>query len=272
MLAYRRVLGPLAVGALLQFAAAADSLDPASGLKPGSSPTLLNDWIRFYASFDHGATGAELASGSAEPTSVQGNPRFDVGILGTALRVGGDGAELRFACQGNLELAKPGALSIWVAPREWSDTSSAYVRFVRVTGQANAVFVLERDVRASGNTRETLIAGAAGFPGGQQSLLILPIGARWRAADWHLLVIDWDATGFALSLDGTPFVRHAVPGQSMERAFPAGQSGAVFVVGDTGAESSLVDDLTVYERPLADEEVAQLFAAARSAGPRKGGR
>lgn len=243
----------------------AEPPDPASAVPPGSAATFLGDWICFYAGFDQATVHPDLAAGDAEPRLLYGSLQFEAGILGHSLRVGAGGAEVGFATPRNLELAKPGALSMWVMPRTWKDTGSAYLPLIRIFGAGQAVFVIERDVRSAGEgERDRIITGPSGLSGGRQVLMFRPLPGRWRNGEWHLLALDWDAMGFALSIDGAPFVREAAPGGTLPHTFQANASPQGFVIGNRGQEATLMDELVVYQRPLTDEEAVQLFSRPKT--------
>jgi hypothetical protein len=135
------------------------------------------------------------------------------------------------------------------------------VRFVRVPGTDRSAFIVERDTRNASSEREKLIVGFFDLQGGEKHFLSLQTGPRWRNGTWHLVVVTWDRTGFAVSVDGGPFTRKAVPSGRIPAAFGALSAEATWLVGDTNRESTLLDELAVYSRPLSDEEARRLYEA-----------
>jgi hypothetical protein len=242
----------------------------------GPAPLLFDAWVRFHAGFDAGLA-ADRSAGKPEPIEHKGSAASTADDRGGALRlgVGGGGTQLTWETAGNLDLARPGALACWVRGLGWQAEAppgdSGYVRLVRVPGAGRSVFLVERDVRRAGATSEAFVVGFFDLAGGEEHSLVLRPGPLWRPTDWHLLVVTWDARGFAVSVDGAALVRQAVPEGRIRANFAdlpdgAGSAGAAWIVGDAARESTLLDDLTVYARVLDDDEVRRLYAAGRAAG------
>jgi hypothetical protein len=236
------------------------AIDPALAPR-GSAPALLSPWISFYASFDDGVTAA-LAGGAARPEQVHGATVLESGRFGRGIRLGeaAGGARIDYALEHNVDFERPGALSFWVAPLSWLDRAprgdSGYVRFVRVVGATRAVFAIQRDARGEA---DALVIGVSNLRGGETYQLKRGAGRRWQKGEWHLVAVSWDPLGFAASIDGDPFVRVGVPDGRLPAGLGPGP-GSVLVVGDPGREGSLLDELTVYTRPLAADEVARLWS------------
>jgi len=82
---------------------------------------------------------------------------------------------------------------------------------------------------------------------------------HWDSHTWHLVVVNWDRHGFAVSLDGEPFVRRAAPSGFESEAFADVKGPRSFVIGDAGVETSAIDELTIYALPLEAADAARLF-------------
>lgn len=244
--------------------AAPVSAEPSDPAAPpaASAPSLLGPWISFYAGFEEDVV-AELASGEPRPRQVQGRTVFDRGRVGRALRLGvaAGGARIDYPLASNLDFSRPGALSFWISPRGWQAKAppgdSGYVRFLHVVGRERSVFLVQREPRRT--MQEALALGFFDLPGGEKHFLQIEAGPRWGSREWHLLVVDWDAAGFALSVDGAPFVRKGVPGERIRAFFGRPVPDATLVVGGRSREFSLLDELTIYARPLGDADVAALW-------------
>ena len=269
MRAVRSRVVALWLAAVAVVAAVDDPADPAAA-QSGSAPALYNAWIRFYAGFDRGAA-ADLAAGEPKATRSRGEVLLERGRVERALLLGlrGGGGEIAYATAGNLDLAHPGALSFWIRAVAWQGKAAAgesgYVRFLRIPGVGRSVFVVERDVRQPGSDQEKFIIGFFDLSGGEKHYLSLRAGPRWTPEAWHLIVVAWDAVGFAVSVDGGPFTRKAVPSGRIRADFGDLPAGATWLVGDETRESTLLDELTIYARQLSDEEARRLYDAGLDA-------
>jgi len=254
---------------LLAFASPSSGLprivDPAD---PGCRLAVeeLVDWITFHAGFEDGVT-ADLAVGSPEPVIVGGAANFRVGLAGKAIRLGSDagGANLAYSLAANLDLSRPGTLSFWVAPMGWNEPGqpgSRYLRLISIVDKGRTIFLAQRDTRRRDSER--IIVGFYHLPGPDR-YLIARTRTPWSQETWHLIAVSWDATGFAVSLDGGSFVRRSVPNDLIVAPLTDPDSAAL-VVGSRGSESTLLDDLTIYGRVLGDADVAAIWRSWGSEG------
>jgi hypothetical protein len=229
----------------------------------------MSPWVLFHAPYD-GSEEPVLSLGRPRPVAVHGDPVFEPGVVGRAIRFGAraNGVEIRYAREGNLDFSAPGGLSFWVRPVNWRRVDagrSGYVRFIRSGGRDGSSFVLERDVRRPPSAKhEKLLVGFFDLRGSQRYYLALRAGPPWRNGRWHFVAASWDAVGFAASVDGQPLIRRAMPEGLAAVHFPAAGEGATWVVGDRITdEGYALDELRIYSRALRDEDVRALFAAAR---------
>ena len=163
--------------------------------------------------------------------------------------------------RGNLDFGLPGSLSFWVAASNWSGSDTAVVPFARAAGLGRSGFVVERDPRTEQQPGESLFVGFFGVDGSLQRYVSLISSRRWRAGEWHLVVVNWDLHGIAGSLDGAPLVRQAMPEGWIAASFPPNPGRpARWILGDSRVATSVIDEVRVYRRRLTDVEIARLFA------------
>jgi hypothetical protein len=252
----------LGIAAMLVASAAAGQQAPV--VEPHSAPALLNESIVFFAGFDRSRASADLAVGRAEPLRVEGKLRFVPGRFGQALLLGagGGGARLTYPAEGHLDFRRPGAFSFWVRPFDWRDATEAsrgYVVFVHVPARRGG-FVVERmgfDRAKRGPDR--LIVGAFDLPQTKRLFVGFDGTESWDSHTWHLVVVNWDRHGFAVSLDGEPFVRRAEPRGFESEAFVDVKGPRSFRIGDLRSETSAIDELAIYALPLEAADAARLF-------------
>lgn len=251
---------------------------PAEVVAPGSAPALLNESIVFFAGFDRGSVEADLALGRAKPLRSEGEVRFVPGRFGDALLIGGgaksakgakggSGVRLEYAASEHLDFGRPGALSFWVKPMRWTDPAlgkRGYVKFVTVPARKGSFVVqrmgLDRELRR----KDRFMAGAFKLPRTNHFYLSKAGTEDWDDERWHLVVINWTPDSLALSLDGEAFTTRPAPGGLEIDAFRTAQTPLRFIVGDRhAAETSAIDEVTLYSHPLSEEEVAALAGALR---------
>lgn len=206
------------------------------------------EWRSFSATFE-----ASDPSTRSLPT-----PALDRGRRGRALRIGQGSGAKELAQRGVVDLARPGAITLWVRPSGWSapSPSADYVPVIRVVGAGSAALVVERDRRYPGRTTDVWIAGYFSLASRGEAQLQLELPAAWQNDDWHFVAFQWDATGFSLQLDGTKPARLAVAGVDLAAEFPKPTS--TLLVGSASPEAILVDDLAVWSRPLTRAELDAL--------------
>jgi hypothetical protein len=231
---------------------------------PGTSVALLNESIVFYAAYDGQGPGADLAKGEPDPVKVEGQVRFVPGRFGKALLVGtgAGGARLTYASKGHLDFREPGAASLWVRPVAWTPLERGrrgYVHFLSVLSKP-ASFVVERMGMDEKIRRpDRLIVGAFDLPRAKHQYMEIDGTGAWSDRDWHLIVLNWDAHGFEVSLDGGAFQRRSAPSGFEADAFVRGREALPFVIGGSEAETSAIDDLTLYAHPLEPTDAVRLF-------------
>lgn len=225
---------------------------------------LLDRVMTFHCSFDFGIPVADVADGRAEPLRTEGVVQLVPGRYGQALVAGKGGARLFFPIHDNLTLPRPGAVSVWLSPLSWqmpAETDSrGYLFFVSIPGARGGSFMIER-MGFDHRTRraDRLLTGFFNFPGLRNVNAGSGVSKQWRNGEWHLVVVNWDRNGFALSIDGSPFQRRELSRPLSDADFPAERGDATFSLGYPGGPQTLIDEFIIYRRPLTDADVLALF-------------
>jgi hypothetical protein len=236
---------------------AAEGQDPWQNVY-ATDPVLrdLMDWVTLQCSFDHGSLVPDMAVGDYG-VQVAEQPQFEPGVLGLGL-VAGAGSQHGIIARGpNAPLATRGALSLWVKPLEWTRENGGNTVFLMTT---NASFYLQRQGPAH---RED---GSLKRHEGVQFLLfsksagngVLQLGTtKWAADQWRLVCANWNWPLMSISLDGGPFQSVSVKGSP-----PNSEFGGL-IVGARGGERTVLDELTIYRRPLTEAEARAVYDALK---------
>ncbi len=238
------------------------SLSPA-----GALPAVPDDDLLFYAPFD-GSTTAAIAGGAPAATHAI-EPRFEPGIRGQALVIGGnpkaklsnaDGTSARdkrprnsvYAPEGNIDLQQ-GTLSFWIKPLDWRGTDDGFnVLFYTHAGQN--YFQLYKFFT---DDRLLLLIGE------QERWTDVVLRLRdWQPGQWHHVAATWSPDEMRMYHNGYLVCRRRVrfPIEDAERVEP-------FSAGPGGDWShafsghSLVDEFRIYRRPLNLAEIRSLYLA-----------
>lgn len=225
------------------------------------SPELqgLVDALTFHLSFDGASLTPDLAGGEKYTPALQcgagqaAPPEFAPGISGQAL-VLGTGAGL-FPSAGNLTLGRCGAIALWVKPLAWQRPNGSNSVFLMTS---DSLFYLQRQgpLRdADGRiTRHEAVQYLAKSSRADRQFTGLMAGA-WENGGWHFLVANWSWPQMQLSIDGGAFAVQALPTRPAEGGF------AAFLVGATGGDRGLLDEVMAFSRPLSLEEIRRLQTA-----------
>ncbi len=213
--------------------------------------------VLLHLPFD-GAAAARTAAGEFAPR-VGGAPAYVEGVVGQAIVVGGKD-RLAYPAAGAFD-PRQGACTFWAAPQDWTagvETFQFLVSFLNTRG--NVDFLLYKVHNAPLLT--FLARDAAG------SARVLDKGIlSWRRGEWHHVAATWDAKQYRFYLDGKRVAEQpalAVPAEGWQQ----------IVVGTAypgwaklGEEKTAIDEVRVYDRPLAPEEIDRQVSAAREASP-----
>jgi len=240
----------------------------AEQVRPGANPgiAILNSEITLYASFDTDTAVADLANGGTAPLKITGKMKTAPGRYGKAIVLGGpDPIGVHYPLFRNINLAAPGALSFWIAPQTWVRRGEAeerpYLFLLTTYGTKGGVIHIERMGFAANPKRDDVfISGYFGFPGMKNAMNGHYGTIDWEPGRWHLFVMNWDRNGCAASMDGGPLQRAEFSRPITAEDFPQEDRKMAFVLGCGGPETTLVDELVFYRRPLDETEIAALFS------------
>jgi len=240
--------------------APAQAFRPAAGLYAAPDLDNLRDALTFHLSFDSATFTPDLAAGDRYAPTLHraagdSAPEFAPGVSGQAL-VLGTGAGL-FPSAGNLPLERCGAVALWVKPLAWQRPNGGNSVFLMT---ADSLFYLQRqgpqcaaDGKVTRHEGVQYLAKSGREDRTYTCLMVSP----WENGRWHLLVANWSWPQMQLSIDGGPFAVQALP------ARPAAGSFGSFIVGASGGDRGLLDEVMTFSRPLSLDEIGLLHAALR---------
>ena len=225
---------------------------------PGNSVT-------FYQSFDHGAT-VDIAGGAKTPN--ESDPFIPAeGLFGGAV----DGSTTPWLSyhdtptSRSISLAKPGSASFWV--KIYPDYIPACFIEVQDGHTATNMYICDHG-SPSGIGIEDYYADPA--TGAQQYIAHLSMVSptNWAGdGQWHLVVVNWSPTTFAISVDAGPPTLFDTPWLGPDHIFYADAGSAIYLGGsDQGyAEGYAKDEMIILDRPMSTAEI-QWYYAQRSTG------
>ncbi len=212
----------------------------------------LAGWITFRLTFDAESMLPEMAAGEWAP-QISGTPAFEPGVSGMAL-VAGDGSGRAIYPRGpNATMGTRGAVSLWICPVQWTRVNGGNTTFVMTS---NASFYLQRqgpahDAEGKLTRHEGVQYLIRGELTGNKTLMTDT--TKWPNGEWRFVVANWAWPTFSWSINGGEFVGQSVKSNPDESYF------GDLVVGATGGEPTLIDELTIYRRPLTLEEARRLY-------------
>jgi hypothetical protein len=216
------------------------------GAELAAPPSLR--WRTYHAAFEPGdGSVADLPSAA-----------LVAGRRGQALRLGKGAGMPELTRQGIVDLSRPGAITCWIRPVDWQAPapSSEYVPVIRVLGHGPAALIVERDRRTPGRLVDVWIAGYFSLASRGEIQIQKELTSLWVDSGWHFIVLQWDSTGFSLQIDDTGPIRTAVPAADLASEFP--KAASHLVIGSGTREGLLVDELSVWSRPLEIRELKAL--------------
>ena len=223
--------------------------------------------LTFRCSFD-GTVEPQVHAGSGA-AKLDGKAEYAPGVSGQALVVGDGKAQLSYPVQGNYPLGEA-SVSFWVRPLDWRGDDKHFHIFFQASaslpgGRGKGARLVYKYL-VPGRFLHLVIPDEpipyVNFQGACYADI-----AAWKPGEWHHVVATWRAAGMTLYLDGKP-----VGGRPYDM-MPMNMGGR-FQFGDRTwgkgrKATSLVDELTIYDRQLNEAEVALLYrrhapSAARS--------
>jgi hypothetical protein len=221
----------------------------------------LMEWVTFGLSFDGATLNPDMARGECRGQRSH-SPAFAPGVVGRAARIGGlgDGAWGVYPQAGNFPISRRGALSLWLCPVNWNHQSDGYTPLVS-TSQGGLIVERQGPAYAADGKLlrgEALLAVLVARETGSAS--VAAECARWRAGEWHLVVVNWSWPRLELSVDGGPLAGKAA------KESPRASSFGDLRVGSASGSPTLIDELFVYGRPLAEAEIKVIWDSLRRVG------
>lgn len=207
-----------------------------------------SEWRTYHARFEPGD----------ESTANHPPSAFASGHRGRALRIAPGSGSKELAVRGVVDLARPGAITCWVRPLDWRQPgpASEYVPVIRVVGSGTAVALVERDRRYAGRDVDVWIAGFFALASRAEIQMQRELDSLWPNEGWHFVAFQWDATGFSIQLDAGRPARMALPGADLAAEFP--RQTSTLLIGSGATEGFLVDEVSVWSRPLTQQELSAL--------------
>ena len=231
---------------------------------------VANDDITLHVSFDYGDALPDRAVNPAGVV-VKGTPRFAAGLRGRALVMGPKGASCAYPVAGNLDVGRPGAISIWVRPVDWPyGNDEPTTRYWSTAYWGRGYLGLQRQGRI---VKQGLVRRQAAlhlfmhYFKGVKSTSFSIGKSRLAPNRWHLMVVQWRGRRFEGSLNGGP-----PNGTELPRPLRTEELNRLLHVGDASRWTTLLDELTVYRRTLSAEEIQQLYGGRPKSRPRAGSR
>lgn len=214
----------------------------------------LMDWVTFQLTFDSETLVADMAAG-VTAFSLDGEARFEPGLKGQALVAGADSGRAIYPRELNATLGTRGAMSLWIRPVQWTHQNGPNTTFLMTT---NSSFYLQR--QGPMHNEEGVVTRQEGFQylmrsevTGNNCLMVST--HDWEPGKWRLIVANWSWPTMSLSIDGGEFRSLSV------KQSPAAADFGGLAVGASGGEETLIDELTIYRRPLTLEETRLLYEA-----------
>ena len=226
---------------------------PAAAAQP---PGLL-----FHASFDKGMADADFAAGEAGSTlKLEPARHFVVGIRGKGL-LQKHGDRCSYAIPGNFETTQ-GTLSMWVKPLNWDGGVRTFRHFLTIAQSPTCTMLLyiypiaDRDLKTYIRVHSKTPKAATWTAGTATDI--------FKKGEWVHLATTWDSHEIRQFANGRLVGRNLVGGP-----LPKLDNGTFTLCpveywkhprwGDP-AEQTVCDEVRVFGRPLADDEILDLYA------------
>lgn len=212
---------------------------------------LMSDVV-FWANFEESHAPVWRKAYQDRTKAIRGEYGAAPGLVGQAF-VSEQRSRCCYPAHGNLDLARPGAISFWVCPTNWERSKPTGIRNgvfgTNFSEQGypgiNRVAAKEADGRVV--QQDMVFFYADHFPGANTVRVLLgdSLGPDWASGTWHLFVVNWKGSHFEASVDGG--------------ARKSGDLGCAvnpvavndFLVGGC-QERTLIDEFMIYRRPLTD--------------------
>jgi len=223
--------------------------------------------ITFYWSFDNDSAAPDMSEIALEP-QITGSPEFGGGRYGNALFLGdgtGKGVRVNYIGEGSIVKASGGAVVFWVCPKKWVKKDApqrAYLIFVNIDGTPGACMI-QRMGFCSDPAKKRLDRFTAGFVNFKDMKASVQQGIDtlvWMDDVWHLIIISWDSASYHVAVDGNAFQSRQFSRSLTDDDFVSSKRRQIFFGGAaladefTSGETTLIDEVIIYKRPLTQSE------------------
>ncbi len=212
-----------------------------------TNPAVLkfNSAITFYLNFGSGSVTANMSGGDGTPIKINGPVVLKPGLYGRGMVVssapGQAWQKIIYAAKGNLDLAKPGSLAVWLSAYHW--TKPGLWNYFLTGRDAGRFFML---------APTAVYMSGAGKKGGNA---IADWNPGWKTGQWHLVVLEWWSQSFAMSIDGQACAKTDEPALAAAKGPP----GHLCVVRSSAGEKCVIGPLLIFNRPLTKREIQWLY-------------
>ena len=203
---------------------------------------VVTDGLLSYWTFDTADIAGQTAKdvwGDRDGTII-GNTQVTTGIIGDALQFDGAGDYVEYDDSGLPEGDAPRTMSVWVKP-EGAGVRSALEWGTNANTQRCAILILAGEtIKFCGQNADVTSNGSV------------------VNGEWHYVSETYDGTTIRIYIDGVLDIEQA---RSINTVLNVGRIGANVRLGEffNGA----IDEVSIYDRALSENEVAQNFAAEK---------
>lgn len=223
---------------------------------------LFEKEITFSVNFDDGTVNADMANGKDTPMRLQSKTTkcAPKGLFGQALLFG----RIQYDAALNLDLTVPGTLIYWIAPVNWPTQKPAdgkepgFTAFYGV-GQANdyRYNLISGKMRGQPWNAGHFItyvqySSKTRIPHVTQVTYDRGRASSWKNGTWKMFAVTWGGGKFAVSIDGAPSLSASL------NKLMAGKTH-YFILHTDG--SVMLDEVTILNRALSDNEIRKLYDA-----------
>ncbi|MBN1422578.1 MAG: prolyl oligopeptidase family serine peptidase [Planctomycetes bacterium] len=201
---------------------------------------------------DHEGDRALDASGNGNHGILVRDPRRVPGVFGSAIAFDGNGQAIRVPHADALKPRDAISFSAWVSP---SNLGGVHHIYRKEDGDDRHLFAFQN--------AGTVLSMGLNFDGAYRELDAPIAPDDFPPGTWHHVAATFDGSTARMYVDGGEIASMAAPG-------PIGTAGIApgFIGADKGTESffaGAIDDVRIYGRALAAEEVRALFEEAPEA-------
>ena len=208
-----------------------------------------NAGLTFHANFDYSMKAQRSSGNPRFKVFGPGKERFAPGCMNQGLRIGKNKAGAQFyadiTADKNIDAAQ-GTISFWIKPEDWDGNSHGFAMFVSGTHKdGSSFYIYKYDAKRMGLCTVVNKKSTSKWYNPQS----------WKAGEWHHIAVVWAKDYQRTFIDGKAVVTQ---GRSLSTA-PI-NSLKLGTRGWNDKGSSVIDELKIFNRPLAAEEIAKEFS------------